>query len=365
MLVAIDASPAVRRRPTGVEGYTRSIIEALALKPRGHRIRCYANATDRPSWLPAAIEWRGIPFPRLWTHWRFAQAIRRDRPDVVFVPGHVLPLFCAAPGVVTIHDLGHLSERGAYRALDWWYLELTTRWMAGHARRLIAVSGTTARDLERAYHVPPERIRVVRSGVDESMRPQPSEIVSQVRQRYGLPDTYFLYVGRTHPRKNLPFLLRAFEQARRQGLNAGLVLAGPGDAPAGEAVRRLVYVPHDELAGLYSGALALLLPSRFEGFGFPVLEAMACATAVVASNAGALPEIVGDAGIVLSPDDLAGWTQAITELARDGEARQRLVQRGLARSREFSWQAAADAVWPVLEEAAGYATPREPETASQ
>jgi glycosyltransferase involved in cell wall biosynthesis len=282
---------------------------------------------------------------------------------VVFVPGHVLPLFCAAPGVVTIHDLGHLTERSAYRALDWWYLELTTRWMAGHARRLIAVSQTTARDLERAYRVSPERIRVVRSGVDESMRPQPPDSVIRVRQRYGLPDTYFLYVGRAHPRKNLPFLLRAFEEARRHGVEAGLVLAGPGDAPAGEGVRRLAYVPPEDLPALYSGALALLLPSRFEGFGFPVLEAMACGTAVVASSAGALPEIAGDAGILLPPDDLAGWVRAISDLAKDKDARRRLIERGLDRAPRFSWPSAADAVWDVLEEAAGYASPREPETA--
>jgi len=120
---------------------------------------------------------------------------------------------------------------------------------------------------------------------------------------------------------------------------------------AGDGVQVLAYVPHDDLPALYAGALALTLPSRFEGFGFPVLEAMRCGTAVLASDAGALPEIVGSAGILLSPDDPGSWSQAMIELAHDVELQRRLISAGEARSAAFTWERAAEQIWRVLDAA--------------
>ncbi len=357
MIVAIDASPAVRRRLTGTEVYARAIIVALASTNRGHAIRLYANAALPPPWLPAGVEWRGIPFPRLWTHLRFARALRRDRPSVAFVPSHVLPFFLSVPGVATIHDVGHRHEPQAYRRADRWYLELTTRYMARRAARLIADSETTAADLRRFYGVPPSRITVVYPGVAAGMEPPLAGDVDRVRRAYGLPRRYFLYVGRAHPRKNLPMLLRAFAAARGRGLQSSLVLAGPGHAvPASDSVHVLGYVPAEDLPALYAGALALTLPSRFEGFGFPALEAMRCGTAVLASSAGALPEVIGDAGILLSRDDAAAWTDALLRLSEDAALQGRLIAAGQAWSARFTWDAAAVKVWQVLRQAAAVAS---------
>ena len=354
MIVAVDATPALRPQPSGTEVYAREVIEALAALRVDRTVRCYANAGGAPSWLQGQVEWRTIPFPRLWTHWAFARAVARDRPDVVYVPSHVLPVVLGPPGVATIHDVGHRYQRAAYRAPDWWYLELSTRWMARRASRLIAVSQSTADDLRRFYRVPPSRVAVVHSGVSETMRPQTFEEVARVRARYRLPARYFLYVGRAHPRKNLPFLLSAFAQARRAGLKASLLLAGSGhESVQQEGVQVLPYVPSPDLPSLYAGALALTLPSRFEGFGFPVLEAMRCGTAVVASTAGALPEIVGDAGLLRGPQDRAGWIEALRRLADDERERQRLIALGHDWSALFTWPAAARAIWRILEDVAG------------
>lgn len=354
MIVAVDGTPALRAQPSGTEVYARQVIQALATAREGRLLRVYANAGSRPAWLDPEVDWRGIPFPRLWTHWRFRQALHADPPDVVFVPSHVLPIGLRIPGVVTIHDVGHRRERASYSPGAWWYLELMTRSMARRARRLIAVSRSTADDLMRYYRVAPERIAVVYSGVDARMVPQSLEAVEAVLARYQLPHQYYLYLGRDHPRKNLGMLRRAFAEARRRGLTASLVLAGPGHqaAAASDGVMVLPYVPHDDLPALYSGALALALPSRFEGFGFPALEAMRCGTAVLASNAGALPEIVGSAGILLSPDDAGTWSQALLELARDLELQRRLIIAGQARSASFTWERAASQIWRVLVEAA-------------
>ncbi|HEV3095784.1 MAG TPA: glycosyltransferase family 1 protein [Candidatus Dormibacteraeota bacterium] len=353
MIVGIDGTPAVRRVATGTEVYARSIIEALAASRNERTVRVYANAVERPPWLAPGVEWRGIPFPRLWTHWRLRQALRRERPDVSFIPGHVLPIALGLPSVVTIHDIGHRREPRSYARTTRWYLEASTRYAARRASRLIAVSKSTADDLMRAYGVPGGRITVIHSGIDARFRPQNPATVQQVLHRLGIAEPYFLYLGRNHPRKNLPMLRRAFDDARRRGLEATLVLAGPGhDAASSDRVRVLPYVAAEELPALYAGAVALTLPSRFEGFGFPALEAMRCGTAVIASTAGALPEIVGTAGILLSPDDAGAWSQAMLELAGDPDLQRRLIAAGNTRSAEFTWEAAAAKTWRVLDSVA-------------
>jgi glycosyltransferase involved in cell wall biosynthesis len=352
MLLAIDASPAVRPNPSGTEVYARQILTHLASTNPGHTMRLYANAASVPSWSPAAVEWRLLPFPRLWTHWRFRRALRAEQPDVVFVPSHVLPLFLDLPGVVTIHDVGHRRVPSAYRPSAWLYLEWMTRSMARRATRLIAVSQATANDLRRFYRVPAERIAVIHSGVDEAFGPPTAADIARLRDRYGLPPAYFLYLGRAHPRKNLPLLLAAYQAARRDGLTAGLVLAGPGHQPrVGDGVQVLGYVPREDLPALYGGALALTLPSLFEGFGFEVLEAMRCGTAVLASTAGSLPEIAGQAALLADPRQVPEWTRALVRLATEAPLRQQLIERGAAWSAGFSWDRAASATWTVLETA--------------
>jgi glycosyltransferase involved in cell wall biosynthesis len=354
VIVGIDGTPAVRTVMTGTEVYARSIIDALATSRGRRTMRVYANALDAPPWLPLGVEWRGIPFPRLWTHWRLRQALRRERPDVTFIPSHVLPLALGLKSVVTIHDLGHRHEPRSYSRAARWYLEATTRYAARRANRLIAVSRSTADDLTRFYGVPGGHIAVVHSGIDARMRPQDPSRVAEVLRRLNIGGAYFLYVGRNHPRKNLAMLRRAFDEARRRGLEAELILAGPGHLAASDGTATVLpYVPADDLPALYAGAIALTLPSRFEGFGFPALEAMACGTAVIASTAGALPEIVGSAGILLSPDDAGAWSQAMLELAGDGALQRRLIAAGSARSAEFTWANAAGKTWRVLDLVAG------------
>jgi glycosyltransferase involved in cell wall biosynthesis len=350
VLVGVDGTPAIRRFATGTEIYARSIIEALAVSRGARTMRVYANAIEAPRWLPSGVEWRGIPFPRVWTHWRLRQALRRERPDVTFIPSHVLPFALGLKSVVTIHDIGHRREPQSYSRTARWYLEATTRYAARRANRLIAVSKSTADDLARFYNVPGGRITVVHSGVDPRMRPQDPSRVDEVLARLGIGGAYFLYVGRNHPRKNLGMLRHAFDEARRRGLMAELVLAGPDHQEGSQgAVRTLSYVPPDDLPALYAGAIALTLPSRFEGFGFPALEAMRCGTAVIGSTAGALPEIIGSAGILLSADDAGAWSQAMLELAHDPALQRRLIAAGAARTADFTWEAAAARTWGVLD----------------
>src|SRR3989454_8453746 len=198
-------------------------------------MRVYANAVDAPPWLRVGVEWGGIPFPRLWTHWRLGQALRRERPDVTFIPSHVLPLALGLKSVVTIHDVGHRHEPRAYSRAARWYLEATTRYAARRANRLIAVSQSTADDLTRFYGVPGGRIAVVHSGIDARMRPQDPSRVAEGLQRLKIGGADFLYVGRNHPRKKPTVVRPAFDEAPRPRIDPdpGLVGAGHDIAAAG------------------------------------------------------------------------------------------------------------------------------------
>ncbi len=367
MLIGIDASRTVTRQPTGTEHYARGLIRALVELETPHRWRLYFNAPPSKGLFPRPerIEWRVIPWPRLWTHLRLALELMRHPPDVLFVPSHVLPLVCPVPGVVTVHDLGYLAYPEAHTRFDRWYLDWTTRRHTRVAAHLLADSEATKRDLVRRYGADPRRITVVYPGLDPLFRPveDPGRLAA-VRSRYALAPAYIIHVGTLQPRKNLLRLLDAFE-ALPQRLPAPhpmpqLVLVGkrgwlaePIVARArtmGERVRLLGHVAREDLPALLSGARALVMPSLYEGFGLPVLEAMACGTPVVASNVSSLPEVAGDAALLVDPHATEALTEALARVLTDAELRQTLRQRGLQRARQFTWQAAAEKVLRVLEE---------------
>ena len=363
--IGIDASRATVARRTGTESYARRLIQALleAGIPRGHQFTLYFRDTPSPDLFSPPggaadkVSNRIIPFPRLWTHIRLsAELLGRGRPDVLFVPAHVLPLAHPLPTVVTVHDLGYRHFPEAHPWRQRLYLEWSTRFSARQATHLLADSEATKLDLTRFCGVPEDKVSVVYPGYDDSLRPVDS---GAVRARYGLPENYFLHVGTLQPRKNL---LRLMEAVAWAPAPACLVLAGRAgwlSAPIvararelADRVRLLEYVPDEDLAGLYSGALALVFPSLFEGFGFPALEAMACGTPVICSNTSSLPEVTGDAALLVDPLDVGGLLAAMRRVQAEPALRSALRAQGLARVRQFSWERAAQETLAVLEAAA-------------
>jgi glycosyltransferase involved in cell wall biosynthesis len=320
--------------------------------------------------LPAGPGWRPrvIPARRLWTHWRLARALAADRPELLFVPAHVLPLGYGGPSVVTVHDLGFRRFPRAHPPAALAYLELSTRLAARRATRLIAVSRTTADALTAWYGVDPARIRVVYEGVEPRFRPPPASAVAALRARLGLEQQpYLLALGTIQPRKNLLGLLRAFRLLlARTGQDCLLLLAGRvgwggGARPLqaeierldlGRQVRLIGYLPDQDLPALYGGALAYVQPSFYEGFGLTALEALACGAPVVAADNAALPEVVGEAGLLVDPADPAAIAAALERLLTDAGLRQALAQAGPPRAARFSWARCARETRAVLEEAA-------------
>jgi len=355
VLIGIDASRVAVARRTGTERYALEITRALIAAAPGDRFVLYFNRRPRIGLLPRVerVAWRVMPAPRLWTHLRLSLELARRPPDVLFVPAHSLPVYHPPASVATVHDLGYLRFPDEHagtgrRARDW-----ANRWSARHARRVIAVSGATRDDLVRAYGVPPARIAVVRHGLDPVFRPVDDGERRRIRARYKLDAPYFLFVGTLQPRKNYERLLRAFDRFAIGDSTHQLVLVGGHGWQADRleralrlmharaSVRVLGYVEDADLPALYGGAVALAFPSLYEGFGLPALEAMGCGTPVLASNSSSLPEVVGDAGLLVDPLDIDAIADALSRLASDEPLRRELGERGRARAASSTWERAA------------------------
>jgi glycosyltransferase involved in cell wall biosynthesis len=364
MLIGLDASRTTAARRTGTENYSLYLIRELLALGDAHRFRLYFNQGPPPGLFDMSTEQRVIPFPRLWTHARLSWEMIAHPPDLLFVPSHVLPLAHPRRCVVTVHDLGYLYHPQAHTRFQNVYLRWSTRYNARAAARVLADSQATRQDLIRHYRIPPEKIVVVYPGRDETLAPvtDPAALAA-VRERYGLPSPYLLYVGTLHPRKNLARLVQAFASLPRElvpGLR--LVLAGQKGWLYDEILDQVEllglsdrvvftgYVPDADLPALLSGALAFVFPSLYEGFGFPLLEAMACGTPVVCSDVSSLPEVAGDAALLVDPLDVEALAGALRRLAVDGDLRRDLVERGFQQAQRFSWRRCAEQTLEVLEQ---------------
>ena len=343
-LVAIDADVLGRHR-TGDETYMANLLRELA--PLADRERL-AAVTRRPDLVPAGIE--AVELPARSQVARMAvglpRTLRRLRPAL----GHfnyVIPPAFRGPAVLTVHDLSFERHPGLMSPRDLLLFRTFVPRSARRAGRVLAVSERTKRDLVERYGIAEGKVVVTPNGVDPIFRPDG-----------GAPERppYALFVGGIQPRKDP---VSAIEALGRLNGDLGLVLVG-AEKRGGRRVRRVIrslgleqrveltgYLKREELAGLYRGAACLVFPSRYEGFGLPVLEAMASGTPVVASNAGALPEVAGNAAILVEPGDPVALADGIERALAD---RERLVQLGLERARGFSWTETARQTLAVYRE---------------
>ncbi|TVR71097.1 MAG: glycosyltransferase family 1 protein, partial [Sphaerobacteraceae bacterium] len=309
-----------------------------------------------------SAEQRVLPARRLWTHHRLRRELSANPVNVLFVPSHVLPVGYQGRSVVTIHDLGYLHEPSAHTASSRIQLDLTTRWNARSASQIIAISESTKQDLVERYGTDPSRITVIHHGVDSRFVPAPAEEIEQYRRERNLPERFILYVGTIQPRKNLIRLISAFETISLDDPAVELVIAGKTGWKSHPIVTRATvssasgrirfegHIPDTHLPTLYSAASAVVLPSLYEGFGLPVLEAMACGTPVVMSNRGALPEISGADARVIDPLDVQDLAAGLRS-ALDSSNVDALHQARIEHARSFTWERAARQTLDVLNEA--------------
>lgn len=349
--IVIDAR-FVTQGLTGVQRYalevTKRFPEALLLSPQAPRSE-YAELAGRITAGPGFFKghlWEQLVLP-----------LQVPRGALLWSPGNIGPLVTASQ-VVTIHDTAQLEHPEWYSpAFVQWYRFILPR-LAHTVRRIVTVSEYSKRQVVSLMGVPDDRVVSIPLGVAPHFRTQAPSEVERVRERYGLPEGYLLAVSALSPRKNMRGLFAAFRKARAQLGDVTLAVVGQVATRTGaverydqldDSIRFLGRVPDQDLPAIYSGALAFLYPSFYEGFGLPPLEAMACGAPVLTSNTTALPETVGDAALLVDPHDHDSVTQGVVRIVTDGALRERLRVLGLARAAEFTWERTARETWSLLQ----------------
>ena len=349
--VAIDAHT-VGRRATGNETYVIGLLEGLAGRDDVDPVAVLEPGRE----LPADVGVRSVTLPRRGPLPRLLADLRRAGhnwgADVLHVQ-YVRPLRSDVPVVTTIHDISFEHFTGLFTWRSRVRMRITIPWSARHSEAILTGSQHSKRDLVERYGLAPNRIWVTPYAADARFCPQPATKVEEVLARHGLPRDYLLSVGNLQPRKNLPRLLDAY--VRLSADRPPLVVVGQRawlDHDVFATLRRLGlqklvyltgYVPSEDLPALYSGALAFAYPSLYEGFGLPVLEAMACGAPTLSSRTSSIPEVAGDAAILVDPLDVEAIAEGLDRLIASDELRASLRERGFAQASLFSWEHCAAA----------------------
>jgi glycosyltransferase involved in cell wall biosynthesis len=360
MRIAIDAR---KLHDFGIGTYIRNLLRNLARMDQQTEYIVLARPQDIESLGNLGDNFRAIPESArpysLGEQFRIPLSLVRERAHLLHEPHYVLPPATRCRSVVTIHDCIHLMFpqylpgylAHAYARMSMW----SAVWKSD---RILTVSEASKRDILRFFDVAPEKVAVIYNAIDERFLAPPDEQRTEaIRQRYQLDHPFLLYVGNIKPHKNLERLIEAFGRVRAGGVSElRLIIIGDEISkypPLRQAVHRhrlnkfvrfLGFQPYDTLAVFYRLARAFVFPSLYEGFGLPPLEAMACGTPVVTSNLSSLPEIAGDAAILVDPYEPESIADGIARAVTDERLRAHLVARGFARAREFSWEQSVTAI---------------------
>ncbi|MBN2303912.1 MAG: glycosyltransferase family 4 protein [Anaerolineae bacterium] len=355
-------------RSAGINGYIYNLIQALPDVDPSFSYTVFTGSQGQPPahsrLMPRRTRWSTqSPACRiLWEQVVQPVALVRARPNLLHALAFVGPVLSRVPLVVTVYDLSFVHYPDRLPAARRLYLRFLTRQTCQRARRVIAISHSTARDLAATFGIPPGKIDVAAPGVGADFHPLPPAEVDAFRQREGLPDRFLLFVGTLEPRKNLPVLLRAYAQLPASDRAAVHLILGGGKGWMYENVFRTIealdlgdrvhvpgYLSAEDLPLWYNAADALVYPSVFEGFGLPVVESLACGIPALVSDVSSLPEAVGDtgcrSGCCLPPDDVDAWTGALARAIHDESWRDETGEQGRAHAARFTWsQTAAQTV---------------------
>lgn len=355
MRFAVDAH-AIGRQLTGNETYIRNLLKGFAALDGDSEFIAYVCRDEAEARIPERFRIARVsanPFLRL--GWDLPARLRKDRPDLLHVQ-YTAPLLCNVPIVVTVHDVSYLDRPEFFSKTRSLQLRATVAGTVRRAASILTPSEFSRKAIARAYNISEETIKVVPNGIASSFRPVPQEAaIRRVRESFDLHIPFILTVGDLQPRKNQIGLIAAFAELlrARPSLPHHLVFAGKATwhaAKVYEAARKsgvadrikfLGFVSDNELRELYGACDLFVFPSFYEGFGLPILEAMACGRAVACSNSSAIPEVADAAALLFDPNSIPQMTRAMLDLLIDPELRARMERLGLANSSRFSWDKAA------------------------
>lgn len=344
----------------GISQYTLQLLPALAELDKENEYLIFHSRKDGRFHLPPhAPNFRRV---ELWTpchhrleRWALSAELLPHNLDIFHSPDFIPPQRAGKRQIITVHDLNFIYYPEFLTADSRRYYAGQIEWAVRQADHISADSHHTRQDLIERLHVPPEKVTAVHLAANAVYtKAQSEDAVWETLAGFNLPEGFLLFVGTLEPRKNVPLLLDAYRRLRQEGItDLPLVLVGRkgwlydeiferiGQLGLEEQVRHLSGVDDERLAHLYSAASLLALPSFYEGFGLPPLEAMHCGCPVVVSDRGSLPEIVGTAGIVLPPDNTEAWAEALALVINDEAKREAMITAGFAQAKKFNWQTAA------------------------
>ncbi len=371
MFFVIEASRANRPIKTGVEWYAFRVLQALKVLPEAadHHFRLYANTplAQGLEVLPSGWEERRLSWPPkyLWTQLRLSAEMWSKPPQALFVPAHVLPRIIPSKTVVTVHDVGFYRYPKLYKPIQNIYHRWSTRDILKRATAIITVSEYSRQELIHFCDADPDKLFVTHLGVDHARyQPLDTEETAPVRRKHKITTPYFLYVGRLEAKKNITLLIEAFHRFKMdQGMSDPhvLVLAGvPGahydeiDAmlkrsPVRHQIILTGYLSEGEKVALLSGAIALVHPAWYEGFGLTPLEAMACRCPVLCSRTASLPEVVGvDNALWFDPANAESLTAVMKQIVENEPLRKQLADRGREWVHRYSWEKTAQETLRIL-----------------
>lgn len=367
MNVLLDGLQAGNHSGTG--SYTCALIRELPIARPDLALHVVAPDSTQGLFDPASLaslaSCPGGPFP-LGTFRRsiaMAGVLKRLKPDILHYPANIgrqvgTALRSRTKVVLTVHDLTFLREPGWFRFDRAAYYRATIKKSVRRATRIIADSQATAEDLQNLLDVDPAIVDVTPLGVDARFRPASEDEVARVRERYALPDTFFLYLGTLEPRKNIPRIINAWDRtamdcaehlvvAGREGWKVAPIHQAAAEATHHARLHFPGFIDEADLPAILSASTAFIWPSLWEGFGLPPLEAMACGAPVLTSNTSSLPEVVGEAALTVDPEDTEAIAEGLRALSSDQALRDRLRTAGLERAADFTWKRTAEMTYEV------------------
>ena len=360
MRVCIDVSAAVHRR-AGLGRYAHGLIAAL-VEQGAHEYTAFYHQRGEAHLAPPIDRLPQLTTPLTVRAWRLRTALAYFSGlgmdamfagvDVFHATEHLLPRLRRVRSVFTLHDLIFQFDPDSHKPLNIAFLRTMMPRFLRAADAIIAVSECSKRDAARIYGVPADKIWVIYEGVDPRFGPiDDAAQIASIRRKYNLPQRFVLHLGTIEPRKNLTLLFEALTAlnverytlvvAGKTGWLTDPIFARIGELGLQDRVLFTGYVPDEDLPALLSAASVLVMPSKYEGFGLPVLEAMACGTPVIASNASSLPEVGGDAALYAAPDDPSAWAELISRVLKDAALRASMREKGLRQAAKFRWDIAA------------------------
>ncbi len=365
MIIGIDGNEANVVSRVGSGQYGFELLKAFHSDESGHQFEIFLKnppVSDMPAVSP---DWHYKVFgpKKFWTQVALPLKLARNNHlDVFFSPSHYAPRFSRVPQVITIFDLSFLYFPQYFRKKDLGQLKRWTKYSALKSKAIITISENSKRDIVKEYKVDPKQVFVTYPGYDKTrFKVQKESDIQKIKDKYSIPGDYIIFVGTLQPRKNIEKLIEAFVGIGSTYPDLKLVIVGKKGwmfesifetvkrNKLGDKVIFTDFVPDDDTSFLIAGARLYVLPSLYEGFGIPVVEAMASGTPVAVSDVSSLPEVVGDAGLLFDPQDIGDIQKKCEKILKDGQLSTQLSKKGIERAKKFNWAHTAAETIKVLE----------------